>query len=300
MSIVSEIQTIGDYSKVYLGVISNKATCNAGGVCKANLQLVIKSLTEKYVFCPECQDEPVRLMEANPGILTPALPPTLSADIFLSVPDAIRDWQVRLIHGKTNQLNRIFAVVVIAITQGRLRMSNNLNIQLPLFTGDREEVARDTNSNDWYTPSWLIEAVRRVMGDIDLDPASCARANEIVKAKAFYTKEQDGLSKPWYGRVWLNPPYSMPLIANFSDHLLGNPGIEAVMLTRNATETKWCQRLIKESDGFCLLNKRVSFWCPDKPVGQDKCGHIVFYLGKKAITFKETFSSYGVVLTYSA
>lgn len=62
-------------------------------------------------------------------------------------------------------------------------------------------------SPEHYTPAEIIEAARQTMGGIDLDPATTALVNErTVKAERIYTREDDGLSKPWHGRVWLNPP----------------------------------------------------------------------------------------------
>lgn len=155
----------------------------------------------------------------------------------------------------------------------------------------------EVDSDNWFTPKWLIEIAREVMGGIDLDPASCPKANAIVKAHTFYTKKEDGLSKIWRGRVWCNPPYSMPLIADFSFSLLDFIGLEvpqACFLTRNATETKWCQALLAKCDRFCLLNKRVSFWHPEKPVGTDKCGHILFYFGSNTIAFEQLTKAHGL------
>lgn len=67
-------------------------------------------------------------------------------------------------------------------------------------------------SSEWYTPGPIVEAGRRVLGSIDLDPASSARANQHVHASRFFsdpaTGGVDGLapSTRWGGRVFLNPP----------------------------------------------------------------------------------------------
>ena len=56
------------------------------------------------------------------------------------------------------------------------------------------------DGDEWYTPGDIIERARAVLGEIDLDPASNAHAQKTVRAKRFYTKDDDGLSKPWSGR----------------------------------------------------------------------------------------------------
>ncbi|QZI86723.1 hypothetical protein SIPHO019v1_60004 [Vibrio phage 82E32.1] len=53
----------------------------------------------------------------------------------------------------------------------------------------------------------MLERVKRILGDIDLDPASCSTANINVGAKQFFTKESDSLNREWNGVVWMNHPY---------------------------------------------------------------------------------------------
>lgn len=64
-----------------------------------------------------------------------------------------------------------------------------------------------SESGEHFTPPVYVEAGRGTLEEIDLDPASCKRANDrIVKAKSFFTKRDNGFEKPWFGRVFLNPP----------------------------------------------------------------------------------------------
>jgi DNA N-6-adenine-methyltransferase (Dam) len=51
----------------------------------------------------------------------------------------------------------------------------------------------------------FFRQVEAEFGPFDLDP--CA-APQTAKAPKFYTRAEDGLIQPWFGRVWLNPPYS--------------------------------------------------------------------------------------------
>lgn len=57
------------------------------------------------------------------------------------------------------------------------------------------------------TPAPIVESARKVLGFIDLDPASDWIANQAVKAQRFYTLEENGFDKDWIAStVWLNPP----------------------------------------------------------------------------------------------
>lgn len=68
-------------------------------------------------------------------------------------------------------------------------------------------IQHSSRSNEWYTPADIIDRVRKVLGDITLDPASCAAANEIVRASRYLTKDEDGLRHDWSGAsIYLNPP----------------------------------------------------------------------------------------------
>jgi hypothetical protein len=63
-----------------------------------------------------------------------------------------------------------------------------------------------SESAEHYTPSFIVEAARKTLGAIDLDPASCAEANVWIKATKYFTRESDGFKLPWHGRVLLNAP----------------------------------------------------------------------------------------------
>lgn len=63
-----------------------------------------------------------------------------------------------------------------------------------------------TSTNQWGTPPQLIRKFEQAVGEFDVDPCSGCEPEPIAETR--YTKEDDGLSQPWHGTVWCNPPYS--------------------------------------------------------------------------------------------
>jgi hypothetical protein len=153
---------------------------------------------------------------------------------------------------------------------------------------------------EWYTPSELIALVTEVLGAIDVDPASCARAQETVQALTFYTVEADGLLQSWYGRVFCNPPYQMPDVARFCGKLIeeldAGHTTEAVLLVNSVTETAWFQRIAPRADALCFPNERIPFLHATKD-GMRPCqGQTLLYFGPHVARFCEVFGAIGLLL----
>lgn len=164
----------------------------------------------------------------------------------------------------------------------------------------KPHVVHNTGCNEWYTPPEFIELARKVMGEIDLDPASCAKANETVKAKQFFGIEDDGLRQVWRGRVWLNPPYESGLIERFVSKLLDETELavtEAICLTNNATETGWGNVLVSSAKAICFPKGRIKFHTPEGPKATGLQGQMICYFGKQPELFRQVYESIGPVKT---
>lgn len=165
----------------------------------------------------------------------------------------------------------------------------------------RPHVANNSGNNEWFTPTEYIERARRVMGGIDLDPASCEIANRMVGATTYYSAADDGLTKQWAGRVWMNPPYSQPLIEQFVGKLVASVrdgSVEqAIVLVNNATETVWGQALLGSASAVCFPCGRVRFLDSEShPVGAPLQGQVIVYIGARVAEFMAEFDSVGVCL----
>lgn len=131
-------------------------------------------------------------------------------------------------------------------------------------------------SDEWYTPKHIIDS----LGEFDLDP--CAPVQPLWQtAKVMYNKNDDGLKRNWRGRVWLNPPYSRPLIELFlkkkAEH---NNGI--ALLFNRLDSVMMQDVVLKNATAMKFLRKRIKFFRPDGTEGGSPgCGSVLFAFGKE-------------------
>ena len=165
----------------------------------------------------------------------------------------------------------------------------------------KAHVANNSGNNEWYTPADYIALARAVMGGIDTDPATSEIANRTVQAAQIFTAEDNGLTKQWSGRVWCNPPYAQPLIAEFAEAIASKYETgeieQACVLVNNGTETGWFQRMLQAASAVCFPRSRIRFVDPEgNPSGAPLQGQAVLYLGNEPETFASVFSEKGAVL----
>lgn len=161
-----------------------------------------------------------------------------------------------------------------------------------------DHLKRELARNDWHSPAEIVEAARVVMGGIDLDPASCAQANEIIKAEKFYSPRDDGLKQPWFGRVWLNPPYGRfapKFIQRFGELFSAGPINQGILLlgTHHLT-TNWIGPLFSHHPIVCFPSKRLRF---SNSIQNPAHGSVILGLGTDRELFTEIFSEFGQLLT---
>jgi len=127
--------------------------------------------------------------------------------------------------------------------------------------GGHEQPIRG-ETNDWVTPEYILDA----LGKFDLDPCA-ALDRPWATAKRHLTVEDDGLKKPWAGRVWLNPPYGEQKarwLAKMAKHQDG------IVLIYARTETQmFFDHVWSRANGIFFLKGRVYFCRPDGIVGAD-------------------------------
>lgn len=175
------------------------------------------------------------------------------------------------------------------VQRQHIAANDNKASRLNSFSGD----------NEWYTPARYVDMAREVMGAIDTDPASNPTAQRTVRATTYYTAETNGLDKEWYGKVWMNPPYSNPEVQQFAAKVIAEYQsgrvTEAIVLTNNSADTGWHRAMQDACTRYCTTTGRIRFESPTRQGNSPAMGQSFFYFGANPERFKEVFSAIGNV-----
>jgi phage N-6-adenine-methyltransferase len=116
-------------------------------------------------------------------------------------------------------------------------------------------------SNEWHTPLDLTADLQRAIGGrFDVDPASGCEPVSI--ARTTYTKADNGLEQPWFGNVFVNPPYDRT-IADWMEKAHTEAQKDrvdrVVALIPARASTQWWHNHVSAADALCLIEGRLKF-----------------------------------------
>jgi hypothetical protein len=179
---------------------------------------------------------------------------------------------------------------------------------------------------EYFTDPVIVEAARKALGgQIDLDPASSEKANEIVKAERIFTVETDAMTRDWNcGTLWMNHPFGraetacvegckrreknpkhvchpFTLYGNdawiqkmMQEMVKGHITYAACNITFASTSEAWFSKIA--DCPHCWLTPRTNYRTPDSKIkkGVTK-GSVVTYIGRDVKLFAESFSKLGFI-----
>lgn len=127
------------------------------------------------------------------------------------------------------------------------------------------EKAKTGSTDVWLTPLNIVHT----LGLFDLDP--CGESDHLTAHK-IYT--ENGLEKEWYGRVWLNTPYSE--VSLWLDKMANHNNGIALVFAR--LDTKWAQKTIPKCTSVFFPARRISFLNKGRQKSKNNAGAPSMYL----------------------
>ena len=188
------------------------------------------------------------------------------------------------------------------------RLTTNCALE-SLSQADRARLIKKISTDECYTPELWIKFARAVFNaPIGLDVASCALAQQVVRADRFFTIEDNALVQPWTGQVWCNPPFSAPLIGKFADKFIGESKhfVEGLFFCNSSPNSLWNQRLQQTCDRMLNPSGRTQFWSKGTPIeerkdpkGNNAYQQVLFYFGPNPARFDALAAGIGTVFRRS-
>jgi hypothetical protein len=126
-------------------------------------------------------------------------------------------------------------------------------------------------SDEWYTPPEIFQALRLTF---DLDPCSAGEGRDHVPVGQRFTKADDGLSQPWHGLVWMNPPFGgrngqVPWLRKFFQHHSG------IALVAARTSSEWFHEFAPKAEAMLFPKGKTKFLRPDGTPGPSPWSGVV-------------------------
>lgn len=132
-------------------------------------------------------------------------------------------------------------------------------------------------TDGWLTPPHILMA----LGQFDLDPCAAPEPRLWATAAAHWTREDNSLNRPWFGRVWLNPPYGAsaklrPWMNRMVEHNRGTALLFARTETTTFFDTVW-----RHATALLFLEGRQTFLRPDGSAASANAGapHVLVAYG---------------------
>jgi hypothetical protein len=155
---------------------------------------------------------------------------------------------------------------------------------------------------DYFTPSEILEAARRGMGDIDLDAASHWLANRTHHIPRYFHIGHSAFEHDWEGRVWLNPPYGenekwWPRALEFIES--GRVEQICILSPVWAFTTQIARPLMDRSSAMVLLSPTPKFWGNSAGREGSNMPHAIVYIGPRRNEILREFAPFGIPFEFA-
>ena len=184
-------------------------------------------------------------------------------------------------------LESVFTCAASSAAVKTITLSAQIESMAPLAISRRRHSLRNTTmsehepciaeTSEWYPPPEMFKALGLTF---DLDPASPGPGH-WVPVRRVYTEKDDGLTQPWDGLVFMNPPYGgrndhVPWLRKFLK--LGN----GIAIVRAYTSSAWWLAHMPKAELVLFPKGKTKFIRPDGSIG--KCPrHGIVFVGVGAV-----------------
>ena len=115
------------------------------------------------------------------------------------------------------------------------------------MTDKARKTLHSSKSVEWGTPQEFFDQYNKIY-NFDLDV--CATP-ELAKCKKFFSPKDDGLSKDWKGKCWMNPPYGREIkkwVKKANEEIINGNAEIIVALLPSRTGSGWFQDYVLFTD----------------------------------------------------